>query len=132
MSSYLTFYIQTKKGDKVSIASYSRNTDIYKAFNENLSLAYAGNNECYTELTSGNVGYVTDDLQRDINAVKDKLAIYDKYAKDDPDYIESIIGLQDYLKDLQNTLYSISFIETMVQEVELKTSDVKAVLVNII
>ena len=131
MSSYLTFYIQTKKDEKVAIASYSRNTDIYKAFDQNLSIEYAGNNECYTELTPENVGYVTTDLQIDIDSTKDTLAVYDKYAKDNPEYIQEIVSLQDYLKDLQNTLWAISFIETMVQEVQLKTSDVKAVLVNI-
>lgn len=132
MSSYLTFYIQTKKDEKIAIASYSRNTNIYKAFNENLSIAYAGEEEYYTELTPENVGFVCADIQNDIDSTRDSIDVCAKYAKDNLECIHEIASLQDYLKDLQSTLWTISFIETMVQEIQLKSSDAKAVLVNII
>ena len=54
MSSYLTFYIVPKEGNKpIALLNYSRNNDIYQYFVDNVKVAFIGmeENPQYTELT---------------------------------------------------------------------------------
>ena len=109
MSSYLSIYIVPKrKSDKeekkhIIVAAFSRNSEIYQYFNENIHPAYNGNKEHpYTIITSS----------------KDRLMEYEKYAKDNPDYIQEIIELKQYISDLQYTQGEVCFIEEMVDGID--------------
>lgn len=125
MSSYLSIYIVPKrKTDKeekkhIIIAAFSRNSEIYQYFNENIHPAYNGNKEHpYTTLTKDNIQDVITDLSRDISSSKDRLMEYEKYAKDNPDYIQEIIELKQYISDLQYTQEEVCFIEEMVDSID--------------
>lgn len=122
MSSYLSFYIvPRRKSDKepkrhILISSYSRNSDIYKAFEENISIVWSGDGNKYTTLTQDNVNLVQNDLANDISKTKDRLVEYEKYASSNPEYIQEIIETKEYLSDLQYTQAKISFIADMLED----------------
>lgn len=125
MSSYLSIYIVPKrKSEKeekkhILVAAFSRNSEIYQYFNENIHLAYNGNKERpYTTLTKDNIQDVITDLSRDISSSKDRLMEYEKYVKDNPDYIQEIIELKQYISDLQYTQGEVCFIEEMVDGID--------------
>ena len=122
MSSYLSFYIvpkrKTEKEPKryILISSYSRNSDIYQAFEENISIVWSGDGNKYTTLTQDNVNLVQNDLASDISKTKDRLVEYEKYASSNPEYIQEIVETKEYLSDLQYTQAKISFIADMLED----------------
>lgn len=121
MSSYLSIYIVPKRKSEeeekkhIIVAAFSRNSEIYQYFNENIHPAYNGNKEHpYTVITKDKIQDVITDLSRDISSSKDRLMEYEKYAKDNPDYIQEIIELKQYISDLQYVQGEVCFIEEMV------------------
>lgn len=125
MSSYLSIYIVPKrKSEKeekkhILIAAFSRNSKIYQYFNENIHPAYIGNKKHpYTTITKESIEDVITDLSRDISSSKNVLVEYEKYAKDNPDYIQEIIELKQYISDLQYTQGKVCFIEEMIDSID--------------
>ena len=125
MSSYLSIYIVPKrKSDKeekkyIIVAAFSRNSEIYQYFNENIHPVYNGNREHpYTIITKDKIEDVITDLSRDISSSKDRLMEYEKYAKDNPDYIQEIIELKQYISNLQYTQGEVCFIEEMIDGID--------------
>lgn len=43
---------------------------------------------------------------------------YEKYARDNPDYIQEIIELKQYISDLQYTQGKVTFIEDMIDDID--------------
>lgn len=137
MSSYLSIYIVPKrKSNKeekkhILVAAFSRNSEIYQYFNENIHPAYNGNKEHpYTTITKDRIQDVITDLSRDISSSKDRLMEYEKYAKDNPDYIQEIIELKQYISDLQYVQGEVCFIEEMVDSINFY-EDIEEVCCNI-
>lgn len=125
MSSYLSIYIVPKrKSDKeekkhLIVAAFSRNSEIYQYFSENINPVYIGNKEHpYTTITKDKIEDVITDLSRDISSSKDRLMEYEKYAKDNPDYIQEIIELKQYISGLQYTQGEVCFIEEMIDGID--------------
>lgn len=126
MSSYLSIYIVPKRKSKeekkqhIVLATYSRSTDIYSYFDENIHPAFIGSNEetPYTTLTKENVGEVLQDFGNDISKSKTRLTEYEKYAKDNPEYIDDIISLKEYIQDLQYWKDKISFIMDILDDMD--------------
>lgn len=125
MSSYLSIYIVPKRKSEeeekkhILIAAFSRNSEIYQYFNENIHPAYNGNKKHpYTIITKDRIQDVITDLSRDISSSKDRLMEYEKYAKDNPDYIQEIIELKQYISNLQYAQGEVCFIEEMVASID--------------
>lgn len=124
MSSYLSIYIVPKrKSDKeekkhILLAAFSRNSEIYQYFSENIHPIFAANENYYTTITKESIREVVTDLSKDISNSKDRLAEYEKYAKNNPDYIQDIIELKQYISDLQYTQGKVAFIEDMVDDID--------------
>lgn len=125
MSSYLSIYIVPKrKSDKeekkhIIVAVFFRNSEIYQYFDENINPAYIGSKEHpYTTITRSGISDVISDLDKDIDSSKDRLAEYEKYAKDNPDYIQEIIELKKYISDLQYAQGKVAFIEDMIDGID--------------
>lgn len=124
MSSYLSIYIVPKRkslGEKkkhIVLASYSRSTDIYQYFYENIHPAFVGNNEetPFTTLTKENIGEVLKDFNEDITNANTRLTEYEKYAANNPDYIGEIIEQKEYINNLQYWRNKVSFIEDILDE----------------
>lgn len=124
MSSYLSIYIVPKrKSDKeekkhILLAASSRNTELYQYFSENIHPVFACKEDSYTTITKESIREVVTDLSNDISNSKDRLAEYEKYAKDNPDYIQEIIELKQYISDLQYTQGKVAFIEDMIDGID--------------
>lgn len=124
MSSYLSIYIVPKrKSDKeekkhILLAAFSRNSEIYQYFSENIHPVFAGKEDSYTTITKESIREVVTDLSKDISNSKDRLAEYEKYAKYNPDYIQEIIELKQYISDLQYTQGKVAFIDDIVEDID--------------
>ena len=104
MSSYLTFYLVPKKtrkkygydenegnteteeeistGKPLVLFSFSRNNDVYQAYNNSLNPAYAGMEEKYTEVTYEDSQKVVNDFEEPAQALVE--AVIEVDAKDVP------------------------------------------------
>ncbi len=122
MSSYLSFYIVPKRKSQeepkqyIPLTAYSRNSDIYQFFDENLNIAYYGNEDNYTVLNIDSVNKVLADFNEDITKATIRLTEYEKYAKDNPEYINEIIELKEYISDLNYWKNKTSFIADIIED----------------
>lgn len=133
MSSYLTFYAVPKaEGIKpIALISYSRNTEIYQYFNDNLVIAYMGMEDCqYTELTSDKVRIVLDDVIRDISRTEKRIFEYEKYAAGNSEIINEILSLKEYLETLYYCRSRIEFIQEIVEDIRFN-DELKAIYCNV-
>jgi hypothetical protein len=133
MSSYLTFYVVPKEeGAKpISLISYSRNSEIYQYFNDNIGIAYIGMEEPqYTELTSDKVRFVLDDVIRDISRAEKRVFEYEKHAAGNSEIIDEILSLKEYLETLYYCRSRIEFIQEIVEDVKYN-DDLKAIYCNV-
>lgn len=137
MSSYLSFYIVPKrKSDKeekkhIIIASYSRSSEIYQRFYENLGVAYIADEQKYTTLSKEDIYRVKSDLKEDIEKTVKRYTEFERYAKDNPDYINEIIELKEYAEDLEYWKAKISFLQDIVEEAGMYSSGIEEVCCNI-
>lgn len=156
MSSYLTFYLVPKKtrkkydfnkddghtetevelstGTPLVLVSYSRNNEIYRAFNETLNPAYAGMEEKYTELTTDGCKLVIEDLETEIKSTEKRLEIDYKMLKEggySSELWEDIHSMEEYVSEQKETLESIRHICSLVNECTNGYNDFEKVLINI-
>lgn len=143
MSSYLTFYLVSKKDkgeakEPLALMSYSRNSDIYQAFYENINVAYIGNGDKsnYTELTKEMVDDVVntikkdyDEAQKSFNARMDAYRSVKLEGETFDTYIEDFQSTTSYLEELKETIIQIEFIASMVEDLEY--SDFEKILINV-
>ena len=124
MSSYLSFYIVPKRKSQeepkqyIPLTAYSRSTEIYQFFDENIHPVFIGSSEetPYTTLTSEKINWVLQDFDKDISAATSRLTEYEKYAKDNPEYINEIIELKEYISDLNYWKNKTSFIADIIED----------------
>lgn len=131
VSSYLSFYLVPKAHpeERLLLQSFSRSNEVYQRFFDNLSIAYAGNEEKYTKLTVSDVESVIQDLDDDIAKAEARRAEYEKFCYSNPEAIEEIISTKEYIRDLQSTRDYISFIRDILAD--LNYSGFSDVLCNI-
>lgn len=120
MSSYLSFYLVPKAHpeEKLLLQSFSRSNEVYQRFFDNLSIAYAGNEEKYTKLTVSDVESVIQDLDGDIAKAEARRAEYEKFCHGNSELIEEIISTKEYIRDLQSTRDYISFIRDILTDLD--------------
>ena len=124
MSSYLSFYIVPKRKSQkepkkhIILTAYSRSTEIYQYFDENIHPVFVGSSKetPYTTLTSEKINCVLQDFDKDISAASSRLAEYEKYAPNNPDYIQEIIEQKEFINDLKYWRDKTSFIEDIVED----------------
>lgn len=143
MSSYLTFYLVPKKDkdeakEPLAFLSYSRNSNIYQVFYENVNVAYIGNSEKsnYTELTKDLINKVVDAVKTDYNDTQKNFAArMEAYKaikleeKAFEDYIEDFQSTTLYLEELKESVIQIEFIASIIEDLDY--SDFEKVLINI-
>lgn len=122
MSSYLSFFIVPKRKNEkeekkhIIIASYSRSTELYQYFDENVHPTYSGSEQEYTILNKESVASVLADFDSDINKSRTRLNEYEKHVKDNPEYIDDIISMKEYIQDLEYWRNKASFIQDMIDD----------------
>lgn len=139
MSSYLTFYAVPKRENKeepkkrLVLTAYSRSSDVYQYFHENLHVAYAADDteNSYTTLTSSDISTVLEDIRRDIQRAKDRLVEYEKYASTNAEYINDIIDTKKLVSELQYVEGKIAFLEDMVEDISAGCSSFEELCCNI-
>lgn len=137
MSSYLSVYIVPKRKSEeeekkhILILSYSRSSDIYRYFDENIHPAFIDIEDTrYTILDKESLRVVLDDVRKDIDKAKSRLELYEKYASSNAEYIEEIMSQKEYLEDLEYCKSQISVIEDIVDNAEFY-DDIEEVSCNI-
>lgn len=120
MSSYLSFYLVPKAHpeERLLLQSFSRSNEVYQRFFDNLSVAYAGNEEKYTKLTVSDVESVIRDLDDDIAKAEARRVEYEKFCHGNSELIEEIISTKEYIRDLQSTRDYISFIRDILTDLD--------------
>lgn len=120
MSSYLSFYLVPKAHpeERLLLQSFSRSNEVYQRFFDNLSVAYAGNEEKYTKLTVSDVESVIQDIDDDIAKAEARRTEYEKFCYGNPESIEEIISTKEYIRDLQSTRDYISFIRDILADLD--------------
>lgn len=135
MSSYLNIYVQPKKTDKkFLLCSFSRSSDIYQAFYENISVACAHNGKeetQYTELSTSIIDSVIQDLEMDKAKWVNRVNEYEKHANGNTEIIEEVIIYKDNVNDIQSNIDSIKMIRTIVQDSEIDCNAFDKVFMNI-
>lgn len=118
MSSYLSFYLVPKAHpeERLLLQSFSRSNEVYQRFFDNLSVAYAGNEEKYTKLTVSDVESVIRDLDDDIAKAEARRVEYEKFCHGNSELIEEMISTKEYIRDLQSTRDYISFIRDILAD----------------
>lgn len=120
MSSYLSFYLVPKAHpeERLLLQSFSRSNEVYQRFFDNLSIAYAGNEEKYTKLTVSDVESVIRDLDDDIAKAEARRVEYEKFCHGNSELIEEMISTKEYIRDLQSTRDYISFIRDILADLD--------------
>lgn len=120
MSSYLSFYLVPKAHpeERLLLQSFSRSNEVYQRFFDNLSIAYAGNEEKYTKLTVSDVESVIQDLDGNIAKAEARRVEYEKFCHGNSELIEEIISTKEYIRDLQSTRDYISFIRDILTDLD--------------
>ena len=120
MSSYLSFYLVPKAHpeERLLLQSFSRSNEVYQRFFDNLSIAYAGNEDKYTKLTVSDVESVIQDIDADITKAETRRTEYEKFCYGNPESIEEIISTKEYIRDLQSTRDYISFIRDVLTDLD--------------
>lgn len=120
MSSYLSFYLVPKAHpeERLLLQSFSRSNEVYRRFFDNLSIAYAGNEEKYTKLTVSDVESVIRDLDDDIAKAEARRVEYEKFCHGNSELIEEMISTKEYIRDLQSTRDYISFIRDILADLD--------------
>ena len=138
MSSYLSFYVVPKRKSKeepkdyVILTSYSRNTELYRVFNETVNPVFLGYGEIqYTTLTKEHMAQIKEEFESEIKKCKDRLETYEKYATGNPDYINEILDLREYIEDLNFWKDKSSFIQDLIQDLEFYDDGIEEVCCNI-
>lgn len=131
MSSYLSFYLVPKAHpeERLLLQSFSRSNEVYQRFFDNLSIAYAGNEEKYTKLTVSDVESVIRDLDDDIAKAEARRVEYEKFCHGNSELIEEMISTKEYIRDLQSTRDYISFIRDILADLDY--SEFSDILYNI-
>lgn len=144
MSSYLNFYLVPKKKEgqeeepkPLLFQSWSRNTNVYQAFDENFSIVYVGNKEAYTDITPSKVKDVIECVEEDLKKVKKRLKETIKLFKDTAitslevyeSYQNDCLSTQEYIEELEEQIADLRGILTWVSD--LKYTDFEKVLANI-
>lgn len=155
MSSYLTFYlvpkktktrywhdengsheeeIEISKGHPLSIMSFSRNNEVYQAYNETLNPVYAGIEDKYTELTVADAERVVSEYEQEVKSTEKRLEITYKMLKNGGS-CESLWGdiheTERYLDEQKHALSELKHLAGFVYEVTNSCTDIEKVLINI-
>lgn len=156
MSSYLSFYLVPKKTKKqydfnkddgsteieveiskglpLLLSSYSRSSDIYQAYSDELNPAYCGMEEKYTELTYEDSKRVCKAFEEQMKETKQRLEIDYKILKEggyNSDLYEDIQSFEKYLAEQKASLEELKFISSLVYEVYEGYTDFEKVLINV-
>lgn len=141
MSSYLSIYIvpkrkkETEKKQYQLITSYSRNTEMYQVFYENVNPVFIGvegrKDAKYTKIEPHHIQDIKQSLDSEIANLTASITEYEKYAAKNPEYIQEIINDKTYLKEREALKNKVSFLEDILDDISYETSDIEGMYCNV-
>jgi hypothetical protein len=113
MSSYIHFYAETNKGDKVYLNAFSRSTEIYSTFNEEISgIPLYQTEKDYYELTQADlsniIGYLNDEITR-VTKYISSLEIAKASLRDSESIVDLISQIEGHREDIKDYEYCQDF-----------------------
>ena len=145
MSSYLSFYVEQENGDRpLLLRSYSRSSDIYTEFYENMCLPF----DKYISVSVPDIQGVISSIRRGIDNTRTNLntdykilretfgcGLEDKANGGSKDIYEdlrsNIQAMESYIQEQEETLAEIQFWASLAYDIEIKCTDFAALLVKI-
>lgn len=109
MSSYLNICIPLENDKRIIIGEWSRNSNIYTAFNENCNVPYGPENA--KDLTNADLNDVYDNSKREIEKTNKRLEELEKHANGNLDIIEEILNWKVYIEENQEVLNYVSVLK---------------------
>lgn len=109
MSSYLNIYIPVHDRN-VTIGCWSRNSEIYQAFNEN-GARYGKDNAVEINKIIDQIYY---DEKSEISKTQERIDTLEKNCNGNLEVIEEILNWKEYLKDHENVINYINFLKDVV------------------
>lgn len=153
MSSYLTFYLVPKKtriickegkeeelkvseGIPLPLIMYTRSSNIYQLFYEEIHPVYAGLEEKYTTLTIEKMKDLLNTYRREITEdeehYRNKVQVIRELGGNlEAVNINELIEDSNLIKEKKETLSELEFISSLVHDVELGYTGFEKVLINI-
>ena len=116
MSSYLTFYIEKKDDESISleILSVSRNSELYQSLSEHI---YAGQK---IELTKEIVKQAIEEIRAEVYKAKARIDEYYNHLPDKLDdrmqMIDNVISLKEDMCEMEQTWHDLLFIYDIVEQ----------------
>lgn len=140
MSSYLNFFLVPKRKEgqeeqkPMHLMSYSRSSDIYQTFYEELNPPFDGGGNYFMELTKADIDRVITEnkehLRRTENHLNSRIQAYRTlYDKVSEDAIEDYVSTSEYIEELKDTISTLKNISQIVYDLEF--SDFEKVMINI-
>ena len=115
MSSYLNIYIKKKTVEEpITIGFWSRSSDLYQRFYEEINPASAESEDKYTEIDNYDMNRLTSSIREEIMDAEKRLNVYKQYAQNNSEYIEQIISSSEYIEELVEHLGEVRALENIV------------------
>lgn len=115
MSSYLNIYGVLKDSDKkINLAGFSRSNQFYQELNDHINIAWAGDEDVFTELTSTLVHTVISDINQQISDLDKRILEYEKHANGNIDIINDILSFKEYREELVFTRTYLKFLNELI------------------
>lgn len=115
MSSYLNIYIKKKTVEEpITIGFWSRSSDLYQRFYEEINPTSAESEDKYTEIDSYDMNRLTSSIREEIMDAERRLNIYKQYVQNNSEYIEQILSSTEYIEELTELLGEIHILESIV------------------
>lgn len=138
MSSYLNIFLVPKNSDKpLYFQGFSRNNDVYQAFNDVITPPCTLDGDTYMDLTVDIVDRVIDDLNTQLNdAIKRRNILTEAYNKllhlnseVVTEYLDEYQSQSEYISSLEENIQHLKHIRFWIQDI--KDSDFEKVVINV-
>ena len=132
MSSYLNIYVQPRDSDKkLLISDYSSCSEIFTIFRENLNIPWTSSDE-YKQLTAQDVSLIIDELKAQITKLNRRITEYEKFAGENPEYVEEILENKESVEELMYQLHYFMYLKYVVRGIEERDYlDFNGIFINI-
>lgn len=135
MSCYLNFYAKVKDEDKyLFLTSYSRDSDFFYSFEEELSIPFYYEGELKDnlyKLTSAEIRQIVDSTNDKINIINDKISEYEKHCSVNSLIIEKIAAYKSVLKEKYHFKGNLDFLEAIISDCEKNFNSFEGIYCNI-
>lgn len=140
MSNYLNFFLVPKRKEgqekqkPMHLMSYSRSSDIYQTFYEELNPPFDGGGNHFMELTKADIDRVITEnkehLRRTENRLNSRIQAYRTLHKEESeDAVEDYVSTSEYIGELKDTISTLKNISQIVYGLEF--SDFEKIMINI-